>query len=671
MTRWTHIIILTITIGMVVDPFTPAQNTSGQVGLTLVGQLVGDVTSIVVDGSLAYAVLTQGQGQELVVLDVSQPASPMLIGPSIPLPGPVHHMVLTSEHPVEVGTPENTQDFLYITAGTAFLIVNASSSNLMIISAYELPGMGEEIVVFEPPASGRVYVGIATGDSGVRFLDVTDPGYPFAAGYFDTPGYAWRLAVETTATTGRTFAYVTDRLSALIIVEITDPAHPVQMAIYRGFNDSLRGCAIAVANSYAFVGDRGRLYLLDVHNPVQPREIRFSSRVDMGIMVRMAWADGYLFILDQFGQLQMADVRDPLHPIPYWPYVFDTHGQPFALTASLPLPGREIPLAYVASGTQGVQIVGWADIRHAFRVGWFDLPGNAYGVAVETRAEGTYAYVGDRDGALHILDVTYPHQLKQVAAYDTEGSPWRIAVVDQRYAYVAAGARGLQIVDISDLAHPQAAGDLYVPQARGVAATANLACVADRYLGMLGLINVADPTNPVLLTQFYTGGGVFAVAVREGKVYVADGATGLKVVDISDPVHPAVVGVLPLPDVAVDIEIVRTLAFVAGRESGLHIVDVHDPAQPVLLSTFDTPGEVWGLSAQRERVFLADGPAGVRMVDVSDPAQPVEIAAYDTPGFAWDVAALGKLVYVADETGGLLILQRARLQSWYFPLAVR
>ena len=59
------------------------------------------------------------------------------------------------------------------------------------------------------------------------------------------------------------------------------------------------------------------------------------------------------------------------------------------------------------------------------------------------------------------------------------------------------------------------------------------------------------------------------------------------------------------------------------------------------------------------------------MVDVSDPAQPVEIAAYDTPGFAWDVAALGKLVYVADETGGLLILQRARLQSWYFPLAVR
>lgn len=70
MTRWTHIIILTITIGMVVDPFTPAQNTSGQVGLTLVGQLVGDVTSIVVDGSLAYAVLTQGQGQELVVLDV-------------------------------------------------------------------------------------------------------------------------------------------------------------------------------------------------------------------------------------------------------------------------------------------------------------------------------------------------------------------------------------------------------------------------------------------------------------------------------------------------------------------------------------------------------------------------------------------------------------------------
>ncbi|MBK7200788.1 hypothetical protein [Candidatus Amarolinea dominans] len=90
-------------------------------------------------------------------------------------------------------------------------------------------------------------------------------------------------------------------------------------------------------------------------------------------------------------------------------------------------------------------------------------------MALERRVDGTYAYVTDRDGGLHVIAISQPTQPVQLTAHDIPSSAWRVTLVGH-HAYVAAGDAGLRIVDTTDPAHPVAAGVYPLPYARAVAA---------------------------------------------------------------------------------------------------------------------------------------------------------------------------------------------------------
>ncbi len=94
--------------------------------LALLGQIGGEARGIVVDGDLAY----MGEGPRLDVFDLSNPASPELIGQSAPLPGTIQDL--------------DVQDGLvYAAAGEAGLrIFDPSDPTMPVeIGAYEQPGL--------------------------------------------------------------------------------------------------------------------------------------------------------------------------------------------------------------------------------------------------------------------------------------------------------------------------------------------------------------------------------------------------------------------------------------------------------------------------------------------------------------------------------------------------
>ena len=59
--------------------------------------------------------------------------------------------------------------------------------------------------------------------------------------------------------------------------------------------------------------------------------------------------------------------------------------------------------------------------------------------------------------------------------------------------------------------------------------------------------------------------------------YVADGTSGLRILDVTDPTTASVVGTVPTVS-AFGIAINGTTAYVADGTSGLRIIDVTDPA---------------------------------------------------------------------------------------------
>ncbi|MCP4845631.1 MAG: hypothetical protein GY901_11100, partial [Actinomycetia bacterium] len=61
--------------------------------------------------------------------------------------------------------------------------------------------------------------------------------------------------------------------------------------------------------------------------------------------------------------------------------------------------------------------------------------------------------------------------------------------------------------------------------------------------------------------------------VAGDRAYVADGISGLRVIDVSNPALPVEIGALDTPGLAYDVEVVGDLAYLADGNSGLRVID--------------------------------------------------------------------------------------------------
>ena len=73
-------------------------------------------------------------------------------------------------------------------------------------------------------------------------------------------------------------------------------------------------------------------------------------------------------------------------------------------------------------------------------------------------------------------------------------------------------------------------------------------------------------------------------------------------------------------------------AYVADGKSGLRVINVANPAAPVEVGSYDTPGYADGVAVAGSYAYVADWGDGLRVINVANPAAPVEVGVYDTPG---------------------------------------
>ena len=142
-----------------------------------------------------------------------------------------------------------------------------------------------------------------------------------------------------------------------------------------------------------------------------------------------------------------------------------------------------------------------------------------------------------------------------------------------------------------------------------------------------------------------------SVAVQGNYAYVADGDSGLQVLDITTPGTPEIVGSIDTPGSAIGVAVHGDYAYVADDESGLQVVDITTPGTPEIVGSVDTPGSARGVAVQGNYAHVADDWLGLQVVDVTTPEAPVIAGSVDTPGSAMGLAVQGDYVYVADGLG--------------------
>lgn len=242
--------------------------------------------------------------------------------------------------------------------------------------------------------------------------------------------------------------------------------------------------------------------------------------------------------------------------------------------------------------------------------------------------------------------------------------------VQGKYAYVAADAGGLQVIDISDPANPRRVGGCDSGSAESVAVSGNYAYLADYWQGLL-VIDITDPANPQRVGSHFGGFDrtmydSWAVAVSGSYAYVlGDWGSPFHVLDISDPANPVPRGSLPSFAWGSDVAVAGNYAYVADYGGGLHVIDITDPASPQRVGGIDKPEQPAGTSHIQGQHLVVSGNYAYVAQDWWDPqarmnrgrlevivianqANPRRVGGVQTKGSAGGVVVSGGRAYVAD-----------------------
>jgi hypothetical protein len=123
------------------------------------------------------------------------------------------------------------------------------------------------------------------------------------------------------------------------------------------------------------------------------------------------------------------------------------------------------------------------------------------------------------------------------------------------------------------------------------------------------------------------------------------------------PLPPTLAATCDTTGNAYGVAVSGTYAYVADGNSGLQIIDISNPLNPTLTATYDTAGMAYGVAVSGNYAYVADYAAGVQMIDITDPVHPTLAGTYNTPGTARGVAVIGDYTYVADSNSGLQIIE--------------
>ncbi len=503
----------------------------------------------------------------------------------------------------------------------------------VLVSRLYCEGNGQDVDVWGG------YAFLADHLAGLQIIDVSDLAHPSIAACYDTPGECSAVKVVDG------FAYIADGPgsgSGLIILDVSTPPAPQFVSNFV----SIGSCdAVTIAGGYAYLGwvFLG-LEIVDVSDPYHPVQAAFYSMCsssEVCVVGDIAYVTGGCGGCDawpdEYSIIDILDVSDPTQPAPLGEYIYYTGYGGGAVAVS----GNHVFAAYRDDQTgQHIIAIDVSDPAQPTRVGDVAIEGGL----LDLQIEGNSLYAATGTGGLQVLDISTPTAPQIAGTWWEARCPGGIAGRDG-LGYMTDGRGGLVVLDLSDPVAPSTVTRLPLPGFQGeIHLAGDLACLV-AFGAAVSLVDVSNPAQPALLSSIAVD--VRSVAVLDDLAYVAAGDEGLRIYDLADPQNPVPISQCVLPGYAWDVVAAGDFAYVCTSHEGLRIVDVSDPYHPVIRG---------GISVERESmmymvlvdnyVYVPTGYQHLLVLDVSDPDQPTLELTYPINCISAQIEAAGNRLFL-------------------------
>ena len=503
--------------------------------------------------------------------------------------------------------------------------------------------------------------------SGIQFVDLVEGGIS------RTVAISGNIAFTN-------FSYL------FLVLDVSNPAQPERLT-YLEFMQTIED--VELYGNYAYVTmEGGTIKIIDITDPANPfvaGSTTVGSEAD-----EMIVDGGYGYVLEGYSGVRILDLTDPLNPtsVTVIPVVSGAHDIVIRNN-----------YAYLAESGEGLRILDVSDPTSPTELGRYARGDYTVGVAVSEN----YAYtVSIMSGSgLCVIDIQDPSNPFEVAFYNNKNQ-WDV-LIDGNHAYMLGNDGDLSVMDVSDPANPVRVGFVNLDNEGLELVRSNSVLYTANWGSGFYAVNVVDPTNPTVLSNYSSVGGVggavgdgaylyfrtnytlsvfdrhfrktvsiispalspsiiYDMELQGSYAYLATSDSwyfhygGLVIVDLSDPFDAAVVGRFPTDYTGgrykrVTVWQDRVYAIETYPSSQARIFDVSDPASPTQLGTYSLSQSVSGLDADTDYLYLATD-VGLRIVQVSDPLNPAEVGSYDFGSGARDVVVSGSYAFVGGDDPG-------------------
>lgn len=492
------------------------------------------------------------------------------------------------KQPVLVGEKDNSLiggHFWDIAVDNSY-IYSLSSGHLIIIDA-TIPQNPEEIVRLQIDASGSVlafgnYV-IATNSSALMVVNVSIPTKPILESVLPLP-----MTITRTISVFNNTVYLADYDKPKILgINISDVKHPVEIVDIIDYS-SIGNCWKALAHQ----------------KTAQGTELLFCADYRLGLFCFDVTNKSFPQLLSNFDtncRAMQLDIEGD------FAYVCSRRESPF-------YPSR-------------LEIISIADVTQPQLLGQYDCINDTI---MDVDVSEGYAYLSIAGIGLRILDVHEPTKPVLIGSYSNNATVdfFEKLMFDNatKICYLTHPYYGLLIIDCADPTNPTLLSIFEVWESfylSSIFIENNIAYIASSGSGgTLALVNISNPLVPSLIIWGTVGDAIADIHVQGDQVYLANQYNFLTIMDFSDISTPVWTGELKnwwFQTQAIFVE--GHYAYIAQYATGLRVVDIRNLENPVEVAAMRDHyrGVCYDVFVRDGLIFIADGWDGLEIYELLPP----------------------------------------------------